>query len=131
MGEPCSDFVRVNSFTDTIIQIMSQYKFTEKNGFVLNLWSLHICAVDNRVLMIFLNIINKWFKVTGVRKGGNIKKAKIESLYEQEEGTGGRAELVTLDSIEMIYGKKKSDKAAKVEAIMKGNTFFRVEVDTD
>ena len=81
--------------------------------------------------MIFLNIINKWFKVTGVRKGGNIKKAKIESLYEQEEGTGGRAELVTLDSIEMIYGKKKSDKAAKVEAIMKGNTFFRVEVDTD
>jgi len=59
-------------------------------------------------------------QVTGVRKGGNIKKAKIESLYEQEEGTGGRAELVTLDSIEMIYGKKKSDKAAKVEAIMKG-----------
>jgi len=58
-------------------------------------------------------------QVTGARKGGNKKRVRVEAAYE--ETAGPRQELVPLDSIEMIYGKKKrADKAAKIEAIKKG-----------
>merc|ERR1711915_973442 len=45
-------------------------------------------------------------QVTGVKK----KKGKKQK----------REELVQLDNIELIHGKKKTDKAARMEAIMKG-----------
>ena len=60
--------------------------------------------------------------MTGARKGGNKKRVRVEAAYE--ETAGQRQELVPLDSIEMIYGKKKrADKAAKIEAIKKGECF--------
>jgi protein SDA1 len=54
-------------------------------------------------------------QVTGVRKG---KKRKVEE--DVDETPGGRDELVSLENIEMIYGRKKNDKEARMEAILKG-----------
>ena len=56
-------------------------------------------------------------QVQGVRKG---KKRKVEAEQEEVAGAGARDELVPLENIEMIYGRKKNDKEARREAVLKG-----------
>merc|ERR1712200_100875 len=49
------------------------------------------------------------------------KKQKMVNITEEEApSTGVRSELVNLEDIEMIHGKKKADKEARMAAIMKG-----------
>jgi len=49
------------------------------------------------------------------------KKQKMVNITEEEaSSTGARSELVNLQDIEMIHGKKKADKEARMAAIMKG-----------
>ena len=54
-------------------------------------------------------------QVTGVRKG---KKRKVEE--EVDDTVGGRDELVSLENIEMIYGRKKNDKEARMQSVIEG-----------
>jgi len=57
-------------------------------------------------------------QVSGIRKN---KKRKPDLLAEPEELAMGREELVNLENIEMVHGKKKRrDKEARMESIMKG-----------
>ena len=53
--------------------------------------------------------------MTGVRKG---KKRKV--VEEADETVGGRDELVSLENIEMIYGRKKNDKEARMASVKEG-----------
>jgi len=50
------------------------------------------------------------------------KKQKTTKILEEEVNStgGGRSELVNLEDIEMIHGKKKADKEARLAAVMKG-----------
>jgi hypothetical protein len=62
-------------------------------------------------------------QVQGVRKTkGRKRTAKEAGLEEEEEagGHGARQELVRLEDIEMVYSKRRKDKEAKMEAILKG-----------
>jgi len=54
-------------------------------------------------------------QVTAARKG---KKMKTGAVVE--ETSVGREELVSLENIEMIHGRKRNDKEARMESIMKG-----------
>ena len=57
--------------------------------------------------------------MTGVKSKKKTKKQKVEEVVSK-----GREELVNLEKIELIYGKKKSDKASRMETIKKGESFY-------
>ena len=57
--------------------------------------------------------------MTGVKSKKKTKKQKVEEVVSK-----GREELVNLEKIELIYGKKKSDKASRMETIKKGESFL-------
>ena len=61
-------------------------------------------------------------QVTGVRKG---KKRKV--VEEADETVGGRDELVSLENIEMIYGRKKNDKEARMASIKEGRKIISLK----
>ena len=57
------------------------------------------------------------------------KKSKKQKIGESVVDPGAnhqaaRQELVHLDNIELIHGKKKNDKAARMAAIMAGGFFY-------
>ncbi len=59
----------------------------------------------------------------GVRKnkgGGRKRTANEAELDEEPANQGARQELVRLEDIEMVYSKRRKDKEAKMEAILKG-----------
>jgi len=58
-------------------------------------------------------------QVQSVRKKGKGKRAKVE-ITTETPSTKGREELVRLDTIEMVYGKKKNDKEARMASIKRG-----------
>lgn len=62
-------------------------------------------------------------QVQGVRKNKGRKRKAAEAGLDQEEeegAAGARSELVRLEDIEMVYSKRRKDKEAKMEAILKG-----------
>ncbi len=62
-------------------------------------------------------------QVQGVRKnkgGGRKRTANEAELDEEPANQGARQELVRLEDIEMVYSKRRKDKEAKMEAILKG-----------
>jgi hypothetical protein len=65
--------------------------------------------------------------VQGVRKnkGGGRKRTANEAELDADEpaNQGARQELVRLEDIEMVYSKRRKDKEAKMEAILKGKIF--------
>jgi hypothetical protein len=60
--------------------------------------------------------------VQGVRKnkGGRKRTANEAELDDEPANQGARQELVRLEDIEMVYSKRRKDKEAKMEAILKG-----------
>ena len=60
----------------------------------------------------------------GVRKNKGRKRTAAEAELDEEGEAGGgqgpRQELVRLEDIEMVYSKRRKDKEAKMEAILKG-----------
>merc|ERR1719369_995311 len=65
-------------------------------------------------------------QVQGVRKGsktpqkGKKRTADEADLDEEDLTTAGRDELVRLEDIEMIHKKRKHDKEARLETVMRG-----------
>ncbi len=55
-------------------------------------------------------------------KGGVRKRTANEAELDDDEpaNQGARQELVRLEDIEMVYSKRRKDKEAKMEAILKG-----------
>ncbi len=53
-------------------------------------------------------------------KGGRKRTANEAELDDEPANQGARQELVRLEDIEMVYSKRRKDKEAKMEAILKG-----------
>ncbi len=72
----------------------------------------------------FLDAAQLRKQVQGVRKnkGGGRKRTANEAELDDDEpaNQGARQELVRLEDIEMVYSKRRKDKEAKMEAILKG-----------
>ncbi len=59
-------------------------------------------------------------------KGGGRKRTANEAELDDEPANqGARQELVRLEDIEMVYSKRRKDKEAKMEAILKGKFFLK------
>ncbi len=60
-------------------------------------------------------------------KGGGRKRTANEAeLDDEPTNQGARQELVMLEDIEMVYSKRRKDKEAKMEAILKGKIFLNI-----
>ncbi len=75
-------------------------------------------------MLCFLDAAQLRKQVQGVRKnkGGRKRTANEAELDEEPANQGARQELVRLEDIEMVYSKRRKDKEAKMEAILKGKT---------
>ena len=53
-----------------------------------------------------------------------MRKSKKQKTEPIEEVVGGREELVSLENIELIHGRKKTDKETRIEALKKGEEYY-------
>jgi hypothetical protein len=75
------------------------------------------------IFICFLDAAQLRKQVQGVRKnkgGGRKRTANEAELDDEPANQGARQELVRLEDIEMVYSKRRKDKEAKMEAILKG-----------